>query len=86
MRLCWRCCEDGVCVCVDDVVWMAWCKWCCVDGAPSAAPATQNEAAPKRLKCRQASADLSRSATSAAPALQNAADVLQVLHLPRKRD
>ena len=39
-------------------------------GAPSAAPATQNEAAPKVINCRQASADLYK--------------VLQVLHLPRK--
>ena len=37
-------------------------------GAPSAAPATQNEAAPKSITRRQTSADLYEGAPSAAPA------------------
>ena len=55
------------------------------EGAPSAAPATQNEAAPKVISCRRASADLYEGAPSAAPATQNEPEVLQALHLPRKR-
>ena len=40
------------------------------EGAPSAAPATQNEAAPKSITRRQISADLYKGAPSAALATQ----------------
>ena len=54
--------------------------------APSAAPATQNEAAPKSITLRQTSADLYDGAPSAAPATQNEPDVLRVLRMPRKKE
>ena len=68
------------------------CTVCCAchakraGDAPSAAPATQNEAAPKSLTRRQTSANLYEGAPSAAPATQNEPEVLrvQVLRLPRK--
>ena len=61
------------------------CSECCAchtkraRDAPSAAPATQNEAAPKSLTRRQTSADLYEGAPSAAPATQNEPEVLRVL-------
>ena len=66
------------------------CSKCCAShakrawSAPSAASATQNEAAPKSITRRQTSADLYEGAPSAAPATQNEPEVLQVLRLPRK--
>ena len=66
------------------------CSECCAchakraGDAPSAAPATQNETAPKSITRRQTSADLYEGAPSAAPATQNEPEVLQVLRLPRK--
>ena len=57
------------------------CSKCCAcyakraGGVPSAAPATQNEAAPKVINCGRISADLYEGAPSAAPATP---------HLPRK--
>ena len=53
-------------------------------GALSAAPATQNDAAPIRITRRRTSADLYEGAPSAAPARQNEPEMLQVLRLPRK--
>ena len=64
------------------------CSKCCAchatraGGGPSAA--TQNEAAPKVITCRR-SADLYEGAPSAAPAMENEPEVLQVLRLPRKK-
>ena len=66
------------------------CSKCCTchtkraGGAPSAAPATQSEAAPKVINCRRACADLYEGAPSAAPATQNETEVLQVLQVPRR--
>ena len=66
------------------------CSKCCAchakrnRDAPSAAPATQNEAAPKSITLRQTSAHLYDGAPSAAHATQNEPDVLQVPRLPRK--
>ena len=54
------------------------------EGAPSAAPATQNEAAPKSITRRQTSADLYEGAPSAAHATENKPEMLLVLRLPRK--
>ena len=68
------------------------------EGAPSDAPATQNEpevlqvlrlprkneAAPNVINRRRTSADLYKGAPGAAPATQNEPEVLQVLRLPRK--
>ena len=53
--------------------------------APSAAPATQNEAAPKSFTRLQTSADLYEGAPSAAPATQNEPEVLRVLRLKTSR-
>ena len=53
------------------------CSKCCAchakraGDAPTAAPATQNETAPKSITHRQTSADLYEGAPSAAPATQN---------------
>ena len=45
-------------------------------GAPSAAPATQNEAVPKVITRRRTFADFYEGAPSAAPATQNQPEVL----------
>ena len=52
--------------------------------APIAAPATQTDAAPNAINRRRTCADLCEGAPSAAPAMQNEPEGLQVLHLPRK--
>ena len=54
-----------------------------VGDAPSAAPATQNGAAPKVITRPRTSADRYEGAPSAARATPNEPEVLQVLHLPR---
>ena len=53
-------------------------------GALSAAPATQNDAAPIRITRRRTSADLYEGVQSAAPATQKEPQVLQALRIPRK--
>ena len=63
------------------------CSNCCpcqAGGAPSAAPATQKDAASKVITRRRTSADYYEGAPSAAPATQNELEMLQVLRLPRR--
>ena len=65
------------------------CSKCCTchatwaGGAPSAAPATQNEAAPKVINCRRTFADLYEGAK---PEVLQVPEMLQVLHLPHKNE